>query len=254
MLQDLFKSILSNKGVFLSANDGKRFEDKIRNKLRIDFSEIKKDDIYIYEGIDKKDANRMYTDLKEKIINKTSIEIQRNPFKKIANCFIFQPYGSQNFPDFLIILDEYIIPLEIKFSTNDSVSRVGKNSRPVWNSNLPKYNALYIYGASSFDITFFKGSDILPIGTRDLLLGFWDRLTEGDLNNLFLKDIAKMENPFGFYPYIRKAYEQKASVATYRELIKGEDKIGIESFFSENATKREQNVIDFLDSIERGNK
>lgn len=252
MLYKLFENILNNKEMYITANDGRRFEDKIRNKLRTNFSEVKKEDIWNYENISVNEAKKEYSLLKEKILQKNSLEVVKNPFKKITNSFIFQPYGSQNFPDFLIFNERSVIPIEVKFSTNEKENNVKltKNSKPMWNSNLPKANALYIYGIAGIDVTFFIGSDILNQDTRELLLGFWDRLTEGDLNEIFMQDMKKLKNHFGFYPYIRRAYDQKASAATYSyKTEEGNVKIGVESFFSENSKTRENNLLEFLKTL-----
>lgn len=252
MLYKLFNNILENKSMYVSANDGRRFEDKIRNMLRTNFSEVKKEDIWNYEGISKENSDKKYKLLKEKILQKNSLEVVKNPFPKINSHFIFQPYGKQNFPDFLVFMKDAVIPIEVKFSTNEKETntKLTTSSKPMWNSNLPKANSLYIYGIAGLDVTFFIGSDVLPQDTRELLLGFWDRLTEGDLNSLFMQDMKKVENPFGFYPYIRKAYDQKVSAATYTyKTDDGNIKIGIESFFSENSKKREDSLITFLNNF-----
>ncbi|WP_322908971.1 hypothetical protein [Mycoplasmopsis felis] len=54
--------------------------------------------------------------------------------------YIYQPFGSQNFPDFLILTNNYVIPLEVKFSKKNKNSEL-----PKWNSNVPKSNAIYLY-------------------------------------------------------------------------------------------------------------
>lgn len=56
-----------------------------------------------------------------------------------------------------------------------------------------------------------------------------------------LKNALKdLENPFGFAPYIRKAYEHKKEFSNHHQ---------IESFFSSNHILREQNVLEFLKTI-----
>ncbi len=128
--------------------------------------------------------------------------------------------------------------IEIKFSKNDKGEKNLQTSRPMWNSNLPKPNAIYVYGIANANITFFKGSDILSYETREVLLKYFDTLDkdEGNLKNA-LKDL---ENPFGFAPYIRKAYEHKKEFSNHHQ---------IESFFSRNHILREQNVLEFLKTL-----
>ncbi|GAA7387955.1 hypothetical protein BD0138_01140 [Helicobacter pylori] len=93
----------------------------------------------------------------------------------------------------------------------------------MWNSNLPKPNAIYVYGVANANITFFKRSDILSYETREVLLKYFDTL---DKDEESLKNALKdLENPFGFAPYIRKAYEHKKEFSNHHQ---------IESFFSCN--------------------
>ena len=252
MLYKLFENIREKNSVYTSARKGEDFEEKIKSFLKSNsFTEIQENDISNFEKITIETANDIYKILKDKIVDKNSIEVSKNPYKNIKKSFIFQPYGKQNFPDFIVLLDNFVIPIEVKFSTNEK--KGNPSSKPMWNSNLPKANSLYIYARAGISVTFFKGSDILPQDTRELLLGFWERITKGgDLWNKFNDDIKKLENPFGFYPYIRKAYTQNSSVATYKqETENGTERISIEPYFSENSSRREENLINFLKETEK---
>ncbi len=129
-----------------------------------------------------------------------------------------------------------MVGIEIKFSKNDKGEKNLQTSRPMWNSNLPKPNAIYVYGVANADITFFKGSDILSYETREVLLKYFDTL---DKDEESLKNALKdLENPFA--PYIRKAYEHKKEFSNHHQ---------IESFFSHNHILREQNVLEFLKTL-----
>ncbi|PUD75994.1 hypothetical protein C2R50_03665 [Helicobacter pylori] len=151
---------------------------------------------------------------------------------------LYQPFGSQNYPDFLVFIFDHVVGIEIKFSKNDKGEKNLQTSRPMWNSNLPKPNAIYLYGVANADITFFKGSDILSYETREVLLKYFDTL---DKDEESLKSALKdLENPFGFAPYIRKAYEHKKEFSNHHQ---------IESFFSCNHILREQNVLEFLKTL-----
>ncbi|GAA7024571.1 hypothetical protein Kyoto30A_01130 [Helicobacter pylori] len=162
----------------------------------------------------------------------------KNPFSKLTSHFLYQPFGSQNYPDFLVFIFDYVVGIEIKFSKNDKGEKNLQTSRPMWNSNLPKPNAIYVYGVANADITFFKGSDILSYETREVLLKYFDTL---DKDEESLKNALKdLENPFGFAPYIRKAYEHKKEFSNHHQ---------IESFFSRNHILREQNVLEFLKTL-----
>ncbi|GAA8684080.1 hypothetical protein oki286_00430 [Helicobacter pylori] len=138
----------------------------------------------------------------------------------------------------MVFIFDHVVGIEIKFSKNDKGEKNLQTSRPMWNSNLPKPNAIYVYGVANANITFFKGSDILSYETREVLLKYFDTL---DKDEESLKNALKdLENPFGFAPYIRKAYEHKKEFSNHHQ---------IESFFSRNHILREQNVLKFLKTL-----
>ena len=79
----------------------------------------------------------------------------------------------------------------------------------MWNSNLPKQNGLYIFGSSALrEVVFFRGEDVLPENERKILLNVWNQFDLTNWHNDFCQKIqnGEIENKFGFYPYIRKAY------------------------------------------------
>ena len=141
--------------------------------------------------------------IKESILKKTEnkfLDIKKGE-KKI---YIFQPFGKQEYPDFLIFTNKTVIPVEIKYSKE-------KESNPVWNSNLPKANGFYIFGSYGLvDITFFCGKDILAEDIRDECIDFFDNLQ--DKQRKERKKIEKINDPYkrGFTIYIRRAYQQNA--------------------------------------------
>ena len=49
--------------------------------------------------------------------------------------YISQPFGTQSYPDILILDNRIVLCLELKSS---------KGAKPVWNSGLPKANGIYI--------------------------------------------------------------------------------------------------------------
>ncbi len=253
MLKNIFKEIKNDSKYFSQSNNGEEFENKFRNILKAEgYSEIVQksktnsaiNEISKIESEDEKIIKTEFKNIKDKILEKNSIEIIRNPFKNIKDSFIFQPYGSQNFPDFIILTERYILPIEIKYSTNIKKQMNLNSFKPMWNSNLPKPNALYVYGIAGEKTTFFMGNDILEFDTREVLLDFFDNLDQKqtELN----KKLQNLKNNFGIYPYVRKAYQHKSEYSTYIDVSK---KAIIESYFSENSNKREENVLSFLDSI-----
>lgn len=268
MLWEIFKEIKDiDKKFYSISENGNQFESRFINRLKsFGFNQITKKgntdsivkELSVIENLSKDIIEENWKKLKIKILEKNSIELVPNNFKKVRQCFIHQPFGSQNFPDFLIFLNDIVMPIEIKFSTNTSKkdfkldTELDLNSfRPMWNSNLPKPNAIYIYAISGITTTFFKGADVLDYDTRKILLDFFENL--GSDNNCWDElnhKLSGVKNDFGFYPYIRKAYEQKNEHSTY--IDKNNNKV-VESYFSENRINRENNVISFLMNIEKNN-
>ncbi|MGL4647257.1 MAG: hypothetical protein ACRCVI_00840 [Mycoplasmoidaceae bacterium] len=249
-LHRVFLEIKENKQKYCIAINGESFEDSFKKLLReYEFTAILKQDqlkeIIEREMLSQKEAKAIWKDLKIKILEKNSSDLISNPFKKIQCDYIHQPNGSQNYPDFIVFFKSKVIPIEIKYSKS-SKRIVNLNSKkPMWNSNLPKPNGIYIYGVSNFDVTFFKGEDVLNYDTRNLLINFFNELNAGE--KIFEEKLSKLDNPFGFYPYIRRAYQQNNKFSTF----KNEKKIKrVQSFFSDEREIREENVLKLIKKID----
>lgn len=255
MIQKIFNDILKQGSYYTNSEDGDAFEQRFKNKLKASgYSEIIQEpntkssieQIVSLENSNLKTIKKRHKELKERILLKNSLELIENPYKNIKNTFIFQPFGSQNFPDFLLFTNDYAIPIEIKFSKNDKDQKNLNSFRPMWNSNMPKPNAIYIYGVSGEQVTFFLGSDILDHETRKALLNFFECLDSG--KEKLDEQLKSLKNDFGIYPYIRKAYEHKKSHSTYIDI---DNKQMIQSYFSNRKIQREKNVINFLSELKK---
>lgn len=235
MLKNIFEELQNNKDNFLKSETGADFENRIQTCLKKNhFSEIYKSDF------DTKEEIIDFKKIKSQITDKRNEDIILNNFEglQFKNTYIYQPYGSQNFPDFLIFTEKHIIALEIKYTKK-------RATHPMWNSNLPKSNAVYIFGSyGAKDITFFLGKDILPANERNLLLDFFDEL---EMDTKKFKDkmekLYKVKTTFfdkGFMVYVRKAYTQD----------KGINKNAETNYFKFNdRVKLEQNVIEYIKKI-----
>lgn len=235
MLNKIFIDIQKNKKEWLKSKKGSDFEDRIETSLkRNGFNRINKDD---------KNIKLILNSIKNSVLDKKSNDIIDNIYyetdKSIANCFICQPYGSQNFPDFLIFTNKKIIPIEIKYSS-------GKSFNPMWNSNLPKANAIYIFGSyGREDVTFFLGRDVLPMSEREALIDFFSEIKKSENNfRKNLKDKVNEGNAIfdrGFDVYVRRAYQQDKSINKNAE---------VDYFSHKNRIDCENNVIRFCDCLE----
>lgn len=206
MLKEVFEDIRINKNDWLKSNTGVDFEDRFESSLKkYGFNRKSKED---------KNIKSILNSIKHDIQNKTGENYIDNVYikedKSMGDCFVRIPYGSQNFPDFLIFTKKKIVPVEIKYSANSSTS-------PMWNSNLPKANAIYIFGSyGKRDVTYFLGEDVLPMKERKALLNFFTKIKT--LESKFRKIMKeKMEEDGiffdrGFNVYIRRAYEQNKAI------------------------------------------
>lgn len=249
-LESLILFFKKLKNTSALGEDGEAFENKIGLLLRERGFIIKN-----FTTNDHNDPLRLNIDSEEKkkikdlILNKEYVDLIKNTTKENF-IYIYQPFGSQNFPDFLIFTDQWILPLETKFSTRDSKNSNLDNTKPKWNSNIPKSNSLYIYGAAkSKNVTFFKGSDFLGVNSRSLLINYFKDIEEmiKELKNtLREKVILDNSNPFGLMPYVRKDYVYNSSFST--------DKNGALNLFKYSEINCwEQNLLDFLDEIKDSN-
>ncbi|MFV8489034.1 hypothetical protein [Mycoplasma sp. 31_09] len=149
LLASIFEEIKNNKEKYYKLNSSNNFEDQIENLFKMrGFTKIPSDKnakistISEREQISIQEAMKKFSELKGKVTSKNGIEVLKNSFKNIRMDFIAQPFGSQNFPDFLIFCSDYIFSLEIK--SNKNKNKVS-TPLPMWNSNLPKARAIYIY-------------------------------------------------------------------------------------------------------------
>ena len=196
MVSSLFNEIQNNKKHFLCAKKGEEFEDRISYflKTKIGFQPLQERDFT---------ADRFKT-IKDFVLKKDSVDFL-NVLKKEKRSYIYQPFGSQEYPDFLIFSNAKVIPIEIKYTKN-------KQKVPTWNSNLPKANGFYIFGSYGLsDITFFCGADVLDMKRRKKLIDFFDNSlrSQQDKFNTDLKYKLEDNKRTGFFAYVRIAYQQK---------------------------------------------
>lgn len=116
----------------------------------------------------------------------------------------------------------------------------------MWNSNLPKANAIYIFGSyGREDVTFFLGRDVLPMSEREALIDFFSEIKKSENNfRKNLKDKVNEGNAIfdrGFDVYVRRAYQQDKSINKNAE---------VDYFSHKNRIDCENNVIRFCDCLE----
>jgi len=199
----ILEDIIVNKSKWLQARKGSEFEDRFEQQC-------KKNGFTRYLATDLKQEYKVeFTKIKKLIqddYNTKPIDNILNKYPECCNMFLTQPFGSQDYPDFLLFTDRYIVPIEIKYST-------GSSTHPIWNGNLPKANGVYIFGNyDKQDIALFKGDDILPNKERKQLIEFWDKVKlEYKQNKIKIQQQLKDDSvafQYGFDVYIRKTFQQ----------------------------------------------
>ncbi|BBM88519.1 hypothetical protein COTS27_00200 [Spirochaetota bacterium] len=218
-IKDLFKDIQDNKENYISQGKGEYFEERISAKLaNIGYVKSIKSDI--------DNGKDSYKKIKEIVLSEDHEHILKNTFTTKSQHFMVQPFGSQNYPDFLIFDNNRIITIETKFIAS-------KQGKPVWNSGLPRLNGIYLF-ASREDVTFFLGKNLLSRTEINELHKFFKGLKEyqSEFNN-------KMNaQKYGFAVYIRKAFQQQKKF----------NKAAITNFFTNpEREKLEEAVFDCLD-------
>ena len=219
-LHELFQDLRKNAMHYLGATKGSEFEDRLSAKLnRIGFSRLPIDDS-VRESLQK---------TKSVVLDTYSESSMHNPFPDFRQHFILQPYGSQNYPDFLVLDGDSVIYIEVKFSSRGQPN-------PVWNSGLPRPNGIYIFGKAGIrrDLTFFRGHDVVSSEDAKKLHNFFVELKARQVG---FNQMEMSKQPYGFAVYVRKAFEQKT----------GFNKNAITDFFTNHDRKKlEDGVIEYL--------
>ena len=205
VVEKFLKSILKEKSKLTNASSGNAFEERIKTFLKkAGISEMVLDTDEVFTNYVQEIKSVIQAKSGSTLIDNGLF--QRTQEIAYANCYVWQPYGQQDFPDFLIFTENKIFTIEIKYSTKTQ-------KKPMWNGNLPKKDALYIFGCyGSQELTIFRGEDILPEEERLKILAIWDEIDEAAKiwEAEFIEGIEAKQysNEFGFSPYIRRAYQQ----------------------------------------------
>ena len=201
-LPDLFSDLLQRPNHYLGTTKGADFEDRIDAKLHsLGYSRIIKDDI---------SQNVLFDKFKKCVLEKAEVRPLANPFlHNFSRHFLYQPYGSQEYPDFLVLDNNFAVCIEVKFSKN-------KSGKPIWNSGLPRPNGIYIFGSHGRkDITFFRGAEVVSVLEAKKLHGFFRQMKEHEMD---FNTCQMQYQPYGYSAYIRKAFDQSRKYNQESEL------------------------------------
>lgn len=96
-----------------------------------------------------------------------------------VGCYIRQPFGTQNPPDFLIkVTNSFVLAMEAKSTTSNS-------GYPMWNSSIPSPYTLYVFSSKPTNsTTIFKGDAIATDDKRDMINKYVEkrRLEDSEFN------------------------------------------------------------------------
>lgn len=188
-LGDLFSHMLSDASYYMRSNSGKEFEERIRVKI----------DGLGYTRILPSDVGGDFKQIKADVLERVKADHLNNE-TNYKNHFIYQPFGSQNYPDFLVFDQARLISIEVKYSNQGQTS-------PVWNSGLPRPNGIYIFGSwNRKQITYFLGCDVLSSNDARKLHEFFSNMKQQE-DEFNAREMTG--HPYGFAVYNRKAFEQK---------------------------------------------
>lgn len=133
MLEKVFQEITNKRKFFASSSTGEQFENKFRNELKKHFSEINGDlteELSHIEEKPNKEIKTAFNQLKKQVLEKNHPHTLTNPFSNLTSHFLYQPFGSQNYPDFLVFIFDHVVGIEIKFSKNDKGEKTFKLLAP----------------------------------------------------------------------------------------------------------------------------
>ncbi len=105
MLEKVFQEITNKRKFFASSSTGEQFENKFRNESKKHFSEINGDLTEKLSHIEEKpnkEIKTTFNQLKKQVLEKNHPDALKNPFSNLTSHFLYQPFGSQNYPDFLV--------------------------------------------------------------------------------------------------------------------------------------------------------
>ena len=185
-IYDFFSDIKNNPLDYVGGSSNSDFEKQVIEQL----------ETFGYYETDFNELGNSYKTYWRKLIESDDRIIEN--VTQLKQNYIAQPFGTQRYPDVLILDNKTVLCLELKSSNG---------TKPVWNSGLPKANGLYVFGSYvKKDITFFRGSDILNDEDRKRLSGFFEDAMENaeSFNQEYMSN-----QEFGFGVYARKMYQNQ---------------------------------------------
>ena len=139
--------------------------------------------------------------------------------------YILQPAGTQGFPDILIkdFNDRFVVV----------EGKTGKGVCPMWNDNLPKPNAIYVFTSAAVDeTTIFLGKDVITDAEQKLM----------DLQEAEVAKVVKLYNAkMAAIDVHKRGFLQKSR----KQHFQGGGNAKTNYFTHQSRTQCEQNAMEY---------
>lgn len=118
--------------------------------------------------------------------------------KNLSNgCYVYQPKGSQNFPDFIIRYKGKVYNIECKSSQ--------KTKKPMWNCSYPEKDSIYIFSIPSSNILFF-GEWICDEESKEIMKDFIE--DSKAVAKKYSSRLLNLDSDYKWKVTFRKMFEQ----------------------------------------------
>lgn len=138
----------------------------------------------------------------EDIIIQSGFILKHKDEKINGYCYLNQPNGSQNPPDFRVFDGESFIDIECKSKKT--------GYKPMWNSSIPNKDTFYIFSNQKDNCTLvIEGKDIITQKLEYELNQYKKetKLLENKYNKI-LKELSENDNPYQIGVYARNMFVQ----------------------------------------------
>lgn len=158
--------------------------------------------------------NKRHEDTVEEILQSFGLKQIENTKQRSEYGYIKQPNGTQNQPDFRLLLNDNEIDIECKSCKN--------GYKPMWNANYPSKRTVYLYTNKKDNNTLlFLGETIVTPEIEDIYNEYKKEIKniEREINQKLLN--LGNKNPFGMTVYARNMFVQTKHLNhTIKETLK----------------------------------
>ena len=204
-IKEFVKLVVETKEDITQATGWNDFEENLHIAMRhvgFEYRDLENGDLALQEYV---------TQIRPEVHHKLNSVLLENTLAKdydgYEDFFLVEPYGTQNYPDIMAFTNKHIVMIESKFSKNGGTT-------PMWNSNVPKQDSLYVFGSKGLkDVSVFTGGSLLTPDERKEIVA----LNEESIIEVKVKSEAlskKQSDKVGikFKVYPRMQYQQSGSL------------------------------------------